>query len=81
MQSVLIGDLLAIPQGPYLTLLAGPTRSGLRNIIRTRQLSLVPRLSGLVSPVKSLGQLARVILSNKQSQIGHFQINTYEFVT
>lgn len=55
MQLVLIGDLLAIPQGPYLTLSAGPTRSGLRNISEAVQESLVPQLSGLSFAVIFLG--------------------------
>lgn len=81
MQLVLIGDLLAIPQGPYLTLLAGPTSSGLRIISRARLASLVPQFSGLVFAVKIFGELARVILSDEQSQLCRFQINAYEFVT
>lgn len=55
MQLVLIGDLLAIPQGPYLTHLAGPTRSGLWMISEARQPCLVPQLLGLVFTAKFLG--------------------------
>jgi len=54
MQLILIGDLLAIPQGPYLTLLAGPVRSGLRLISSARH-HWCPRSWGSFFAAKFLG--------------------------